>query len=83
MKYVSIPAKKCLAQRENSSLPVTSPVFRYTLADLKDIQEPFSGYTYMESTDAFYNTTSDYSPGYFTCTSGSIDAFGEYVQLFG
>lgn len=53
------------------------------LADLKDIQEPFSGYTYLESTDAFYNTTSDYSPGYFTCTSGSIDAFGEYVQLFG
>ncbi|MBP3658915.1 MAG: hypothetical protein J6J02_06355, partial [Oscillospiraceae bacterium] len=31
LKYVSIPAKKCLAQRENSSLPVTSPVFRYTL----------------------------------------------------
>ena len=53
------------------------------LADLKDIQEPFSGYTYLESTDAFYNTTSDYSPGYFTCTSGSIDAFGEYAQLFG
>lgn len=53
------------------------------LADLKDIQEPFSGYTYLESTDAFYNTTSDYSPGYFTCTGGSIDAFGEYVQLFG
>ena len=24
LKYVSIPAKKCLAQRENSSLPVTS-----------------------------------------------------------
>ena len=53
------------------------------LADLKDIQEPFSGYTYLESTDAFYNTTSDYSPGYFTCTGGSIDAFGAYVQLFG
>ena len=53
------------------------------LADLKDMQEPFSGYTYLESTDAFYNTTSDYSPGYFTCTGGSIDAFGEYVQLFG
>ena len=53
------------------------------LADHKDIQEPFSGYTYLESTDAFYNTTSDYSPGYFTCTGGSIDAFGEYVQLFG
>ena len=53
------------------------------LADLKDIQEPFSGYTYLESTDAFYNTTSDYSPGYFTCTGGSIDAFREYVQLFG
>ena len=54
-----------------------------SLADLKDIQKPFSGYTYLESTDAFYNTTSDYSPGYFTCTGGSIDAFGEYVQLFG
>ena len=53
------------------------------LADLKDIQEPFSGYTYLESTDAFYNTTSDYSPGYFTCTGGSIDAFGAYVQLLG
>lgn len=53
------------------------------LADLKDMQEPFSGYTYLASTDAFYNTTSDYSPGYFTCTFGSIDAFGEYVQLYG
>ena len=53
------------------------------LADLKDMQEPFSGYTYLESTDAFYNTTSDYNPGDFTCTFGSIDAFGEYVQLYG
>ena len=53
------------------------------LADLKDMQEPFSGYTYLESTDAFYNTTSDYSPGDFTCTYGSLDAFGEYVQLYG
>ena len=32
MKYVSIPAEKYLAQRENSSLPVTFSVFRYTLA---------------------------------------------------
>ena len=31
LKYVSIPAKKCLAQCENSSLPVTLRVFRYTL----------------------------------------------------
>ena len=31
LKYVSIPAKKCLAQRKNPSLPVTSWVFRYTL----------------------------------------------------
>ena len=31
LKYVSIPAKKCLAQRKNSSLPVTLGVFRYTL----------------------------------------------------
>ena len=53
------------------------------LADLKDIQEPFSDYLYLEETDAFYNTTSDYSPGAFTCTSGSIDAFGEYVELIG
>ena len=53
------------------------------LADLKDIQEPFSDYLYLEETDAFYNTTSDYNPGAFTCTSGSIDAFGEYVELIG
>ncbi|MCI6095360.1 MAG: hypothetical protein MR697_01540, partial [Clostridiales bacterium] len=32
LKYVSIPAKKCLAQRKNFSLPVTLGVFRYTLA---------------------------------------------------
>ena len=32
LKYVSIPAKKRLAQRKNSSLPVTLRVFRYTLA---------------------------------------------------
>ena len=31
LKYVSIPAEKCLAQRKNSSLPVTLGVFRYTL----------------------------------------------------
>jgi len=31
LKYVSIPAKKCLAQRKNPSLPVTLGVFRYTL----------------------------------------------------
>ena len=31
LKYVSIPAKKCLAQRKNPSLPGTSCVFRYTL----------------------------------------------------
>jgi len=31
LKYVSIPAKKCLAQRKNFSLPVTLGVFRYTL----------------------------------------------------
>ena len=31
MKYVSIPAEKCLAQHKNSSLPVTLGVFRYTL----------------------------------------------------
>ena len=31
LKYVSIPAKNCLAQRKKSSPPVTSPVFRYTL----------------------------------------------------
>ena len=34
LKYVSIPAKKCLAQRKNSSLPVTLGVFRYTLRTL-------------------------------------------------
>ena len=34
LKYVSIPAKKCLAQRKNPSLPVTSWVFRYTLKNL-------------------------------------------------
>ena len=34
LKYVSIPAKKCLAQRKNPSLPVTSWVFRYTLGHL-------------------------------------------------
>jgi hypothetical protein len=28
LKYVSIPAKKCLAQRKNSSLPVTLGVGR-------------------------------------------------------
>ena len=39
MKYVSIPAKKCLAQRKNSSLPVTLRVFRYTL----EIQAPKAG----------------------------------------
>ena len=53
------------------------------LADLKDIQEPFSGYTYLEETDAFYNTTSDYSPGYFVCTGGEADPDGEYALLYG
>ena len=53
------------------------------LADLKDIQEPFSGYTYLESTDAFYNTTSDYAPGYFICTGGEVNLEEEYARLYG
>ena len=52
-------------------------------ADLKDIQEPFSGYTYLESTDAFYNTTSDYAPGYFICTGGEVNLEEEYARLYG
>ena len=53
------------------------------LADLKDIQEPFSDYTYLEETDAFYNTTSDYSPGYFICSGGEIEPGGDYALLYG
>ena len=53
------------------------------LADLKDIQEPFSDYTYLEETDAFYNTTSDYNPGYFICSGGEVDPVGDYVLLYG
>ena len=33
MKYVSIPTKKMSCSAKKSSSPVTSPVFRYTLAD--------------------------------------------------
>ena len=53
------------------------------LADLWDMQEPFSGYTYLEDTDAFYTTTSDYSPGYFRCTSGEIEPDGDTALLYG
>lgn len=53
------------------------------LADLKDMQEPFSGYTYLASTDAFYNTTSDYSPGYFICTGGEVNLEEGYARLYG
>ena len=53
------------------------------LADLKDMQTPFSGYTYLEDTDAFYTTTSDYSPGYFSCTSGEIEPDGGAALLYG
>lgn len=53
------------------------------LADLTDMQTPFSGYTYLEDTDAFYTTTSDYSPGYFRCTSGEIEPDGDTVLLYG
>ena len=41
LKYVSIPTKKCLAQRKNPSLPVTSRVFRYTL-DNSILRQPRS-----------------------------------------
>lgn len=51
------------------------------LADLKDMQEPFSGYAYLEDTDAFYTTTSDYAPGYFICTSGAVQ--GDTATLYG
>jgi len=34
LKYVSIPVEKCLVQHKNSSLSVTSCVFRYTLGFL-------------------------------------------------
>ena len=53
------------------------------LADLTDMQTPFSGYTYLEDTDAFYTTTSDYNPGYFRCTSGEIEPDGDTVLLYG
>ena len=53
------------------------------LADLTDMQTPFSGYTYLEDTDAFYTTTSDYSPGYFRCTSGEIKPDGDTALLYG
>lgn len=53
------------------------------LADLTDMQTPFSGYTYLEDTDAFYTTTSDYSPGYFRCTSGEIEPDGDTALLYG
>ena len=39
LKYVSIPAKKCLAPHENPSLPVTAPVFRYTLDSRMTIRQ--------------------------------------------
>ena len=42
------------------------------LQDLKDVREPFSGYAYLEETDAFYTTTSDYAPGFFICASGTV-----------
>ena len=42
------------------------------LQDLKDVREPFSGYAYLEETDAFYTTTSDYAPGFFVCESGTV-----------
>ena len=32
------------------------------LADLTDMQTPFSGYTYLEDTDAFYTTTTTTAP---------------------
>ena len=53
------------------------------LADLTDMQTPFSGYTYLEDTDAFYTTTSDYIPGYFRCTSGEIEPDGDTALLYG
>lgn len=53
------------------------------LTDLTDMQTPFSGYTYLEDTDAFYTTTSDYSPGYFRCTSGEIEPDGDTALLYG
>ncbi len=51
------------------------------LADLKDMQDPFSGYAYLKDTDAFYTTTSDYAPGYFICTSGAVQ--GDTATLYG
>ena len=49
------------------------------LQDLKDMREPFSGYAYLEETDAFYTTTSDYAPGFFVCASGTV--LGDTVTL--
>lgn len=51
------------------------------LEDLRDMQEPFSGYAYLADTDAFYTTTSDYAPGYFICTSGQVT--GDTATLYG
>ena len=46
MKYVSIPAKKCLAQRKNFPLPVTLGVFRYTLGYTFSYRHHHKGYAF-------------------------------------
>jgi hypothetical protein len=74
------------------SMPV--PIHRYMRVDVQNIMMIYSGISlnelsgigfdmiaYLESTDAYYNYTSDFGPGVFTCTEGIVED-GE-IRLYG
>lgn len=67
-----VPVNRYPAQRINQMLTEYAGI---TVDDLDT-----SGVDYLSEYDAYYNYTSDFGPGMFTCTRGEID--GDVVRLY-
>lgn len=71
-----VPIHKISARAVDKAL---KEYMNITLKDLTYITA--KNIIYLEEYDAFYNFTSDFSPGFFTCTSGERQ--GDIIRLFG
>lgn len=77
---------------DSRSLPV--PLWQYSVEDVNTslgtysdtkvdqlVSKDYNDLMYLESTQSFYNNTSDFAPGHFTCVRGVVE--GNYVKLYG
>ena len=65
--------------RRLANADVSSVLMQYAGIATSDL-EGFGNAVYLEQYDAFYNSTSDYAPGYFQCIGGEKD--GSFVRFW-